>query len=391
MVRASACRASYPARVRPGSSRTRALLSAVLIVVACLLTFLSVIAVWMRSLVLDTRAYVRAVGPLIEQPALREEIAQQVVDQLYGHVDVEKLLADALPPKSRVLAPTLARAVHDTAIQLADSALATPAVRTVWEQANRIAHEQVVQVLEGKGRIVTTARGEVAIDLRPVVQQVRRALAASGIHLFDSVPTSALDRRFVLFRSVDLTRAQRATRVLDDLATGLPIATLAAFGGGIAFAADRRRALGRSALAVAATMVVLVVGLALGRSYYLAHVDMHVSRAAAAVPFDGLLRSLRLWARVIFAGGVLTWFGTWVAGSREVVAREREVRLALARVVRAHGRVLAGVGVVLAAVVLVAWNRPRPRAVLAVLAVLVVWELVLRALARDAPAAPPPA
>ena len=131
------------------SARTRAIGSVAFVVLACVLAFVSVFAVWMRALVLNTDSYVRAVGPLIEKPALRDELAMQVVDELYDHVDVPQLLRDALPKRADVLAPTLAQGIHDTSVKLASAALATSAVRRVWEEANRVAHDQVVHVLGG--------------------------------------------------------------------------------------------------------------------------------------------------------------------------------------------------------------------------------------------------
>ena len=118
-----------------------------LIVLVALLAFASVIAVWMRALVLNTDSYVRAVGPLIEKSALRDEIAQRVVDELYAHVDVARLLTESLPRKARVLAPTLAQGIHDTAIQLAASALSTSAVRATFTAAHN-------RVLAGAGVVV---------------------------------------------------------------------------------------------------------------------------------------------------------------------------------------------------------------------------------------------
>ena len=365
------------------SAPTRAIGSVALIVLACILAFVSVIGVWTRALVLDSDAYVRAVGPLIEKPALRDELSVRIVDELYSHVDVTALLREALPKQGDVLAPTLAQGIHDTSIKLASAALATDAVRQVWEKANRVAHDQVVQVLEGKGSVVTTAKGEVALELRPLAEKVQAALRSNGVHLFDSVPASALDRRFVLFRSADLARAQDATRLLDAIGTWLPIVTVVAFAGAIALSGRRRRAVGYCALALASTMVVLTIGIAIGRSFYLDHVGNEISRAAAAVPFDGLVRSLRFWVRLLFVASIAIWFATWAAGSREAIAREREVREAISGVVRRHGRVLAGAGVTVAALLLIGWEQPSPRAVFAVIVILIVWESAVRALARS--------
>jgi hypothetical protein len=365
-----------------GSTRTRAIASAALVVVACVLAFVSVLAVWTGALLLNTKSYVKAVGPLIEKPALRDEIAIRVVDQLYSHVDVPGLLRDALPKRADVLAPTLAQGIHDTSVKLASAALATSAVRRVWEDANRIAHDQVVHVLEGKGKIVSTARGEVAIELQPLAEQVQAALDKNGVHIFDSVRPADLQRRFVLFRSVDLARAQRATRLLQTLRIWLPIETVVAFGAAVLLARDQRLAIGRSALALAATMVLMTAGIAVGRAFYLDHVGGGIPRATAAVPFDGLVRSLRFWVRVLFALAVGAWFATWVAGSREVLAREREVRAALSRAASAHRRVFAGGGVIVGALVLVAWDRPSPRAILGIVLLVGLWEAGVRFLAQ---------
>jgi hypothetical protein len=364
------------------SARTRTFASAALVVLACVLAFVSFIAVWTRSLVLDTDAYVRAVGPLIEKPALRDELSVRIVEELYSHVNVEKLLRDALPKRADVLAPTLKQGIRDTAIKLASTALATEAVRHVWENANRVAHDQVVDVLEGKGTILTTDEGEVAVELGPLAEKVRDALDANGVHLFDSVPAASLDRRFVLFRSADLARAQDATRLLDALGKWLPFATVAVFAAAIALSTRHRRTFGYSALALAATMVVITVALAIGRAYYLDHVGAGISRAAAAVPFDGLFKSMRKWSRIVFVLSIALWFATWFAASRKLMAREREVREAIRRVAHAHARMLAGAGVIVAALLLVGWDRPSPRIVFGVVVLLVVWETGLGVLSR---------
>src|SRR4029077_12167133 len=103
-VRERAGRRFYCARVQHLSARRRAVGSVALIVLACVLMFVSVIAVWMRALVLNTDSYVRAVGPLIENPLLRDEVARDVVDALYAQVDLTQLLQESLPKRARVIA-----------------------------------------------------------------------------------------------------------------------------------------------------------------------------------------------------------------------------------------------------------------------------------------------
>jgi hypothetical protein len=352
-----------------------------LIVVTCILTLVSAVALWLRALVLNTDSYVRAIGPVLDQPAVRDALAETIVAELYSRVDVAAQLRKALPEAADEFAPTLAAGIRSTSVQLASAALARPEVRTAWKNANRVAHDQVVHVLEGKGKLVTTARGEVAIDTAALAAEVRRTLHDNGIHVFDSIPAGALDHRFVLFRSTDLMHAQQATRALDELATWLPFVTVAAGAGAIACSTRRRRAGEYIAAGVAAMMVVIAIAVAVGRAYYLARVGV-TYRAIAAAPFDALVGPLRAWTRLTFAVALLAGVGIWLAGSETLVAREKRAWALMVELVQQNARRLEIAGAGFAACVLVAWDKPRPAVVYTTLAVLALWETLCFAAAR---------
>jgi hypothetical protein len=338
----------------------------------------------MRSLVLNTDSYVRAVGPVLDRPEVRDALADTIVGALYRHVDVTARLRDALPKDAAEFAPTLAASIRATSVQVASAALATPVARRAWREANRVAHDQLVHVLEGKGEVVTTANGEVAIDTGALAAAVRQALDNRGIRLFDRVPTDALEQSFVLFRSTDLMHAQQATRVLDDLATWLPLATIAAGAGAIVCSTRRRRTVEHLAVAVAAVMVLISAGAAVGRAYYLARVGS-AHRIIAAAPFDALVGPLRAGARLTFALAFATFVVVWLTGSKTMVAREQQARARAIELMQRNARRLAIAGASIAAVVLVAWDRPRPLVVFSTVAAVVLWELLCLAAGRVGP------
>ncbi|HEY5077478.1 MAG TPA: hypothetical protein VIJ48_08250, partial [Acidimicrobiia bacterium] len=344
-------------------------------------TLVSAVALWLRALVLNTDSYVRAIGPVLDHPQVRDALAEAIVDALYDHVDVTARLHAALPASAAEFAPTIAASIRTTSVQLASAALATTAVRAAWREANRVAHDQLVHVLEGKGEVVTTAKGEVAIDTGSLAVAVRRALDSNGIRLFDSIPTESLAQPFVLFRSTDLMRAQRATRALDELGIWLPIAAVASGAGAIACSTRRRRTIEYLAVGVAGVMVLISVAVAVGRAYYLARVGP-AYRTIAGAPFDALLGPLRAWSRLIFAVASVTFVGVWLAGSRTLVAREERARVVVAELMQRNARAFAVAGASLAAVVLVVWDKPRPLVVYTTVATLAVWELLCLAAGR---------
>jgi hypothetical protein len=355
-----------------------------LVGITCFLTLVSAVALWMRALVLNTDAYVRAVGPVLDRPEVRDALAETIVGALYSHVDVTARLRGALPKGAAEFAPTLAASIRATSVQVASAALATSAARQAWKEANRVAHDQLVRVLEGKGEVVTTTNGEVAIDTGALATAVRRALDSHGIRLFDTIPTSALEQRFVLFRSTDLLRAQRATRLLDELATWLPLATIAAGAGAIAGSTRRRRTVEHLAVGAASVMVLISVGAAVGRSYYLARVGS-AHRVIAAAPFDALVGPLRAGARLTFAVALATFLVVWLSESKTLVAREERARAVVVQLMQRNARPLAIAGASVAAVVLVAWDRPRPLVVFSTVAAVVVWEVLCLAAGRVGP------
>jgi hypothetical protein len=360
--------------VKPGRvANPRGVATVVLVVLTCVLTLVSALALWLRALVLNTDSYVRAIGPVLDQPAVRDSLAETIVAELYSHVDVAAQLRNALPDSAAEFAPTLAAGIRTTSVQVASAALATDAVRQAWRQANRVAHDQVVHVLEGKGGVVTTAKGEVAIDTSALAGLVRGALDRNGIHLFDAIPLSALDRQFVLFRSTDLLHAQQATRALDETATWLPFVTVLVGVAAIMASVRRRRAAVIVAVAVATVMVVIAIGVAVGRAYYLARVgDAH--RTIAAAPFDALVGPLRAWTRLTFVVALGAAVVVWFTGSEALVAREQQARRLAVDAMRHHARLLEIAGAALAAILLVTWDKPRPLVVFTTLGVLVVWE-----------------
>ena len=338
----------------------------------------------MRSLVLNTDAYVRAVGPVLDRPEVRDALAETIVSTLYDRVDVTARLRGALPKSAAEFAPTLAASIRATSVQVASAALATSVARRAWREANRVAHDQLVRVLEGKGEVVTTANGEVAIDTGALATAVRQALDSRGIRLFDRVPTDALDQRFVLFRSTDLMHAQQATRVLDDLATWLPVATIAAGAGAIASSTRRRRTVAHLAVGVAAVMVLISAGAAVGRAYYLARVGS-AHRIIASAPFDALVGPLRAGARLTFAVALATFVVLWLTASKTLLAREQQARTLVVELMQRNARPLAIAGAAVAAVVLVAWDRPRPLVVFSTVAAVVLWEVLCLAAGRVGP------
>ena len=138
-------------------------LSAVLVVVASVLAFAAVLAVWIDRQVLDTDNWATASSELLEIPAVRNRTAAYLADKAYEESDIEGQIASVLPPRLQPLAAPAAGFLRDRLEKRAREALARPEVQQLWEDANRTAHQRLLDALEnegpGHGRPAPPARG----------------------------------------------------------------------------------------------------------------------------------------------------------------------------------------------------------------------------------------
>jgi hypothetical protein len=387
--------------------RWRTILASLLIVLACVLAPLSVVAVWTRNQVTNTDRYLATVAPLADDPTIQDAVADQITAQVFTYVDVRGLTTQAVDAlAARGLRPALADQLRAFAVPIANGVqsftrdqvgevVESDAFADAWVQANRVAHAELVKALTGEGgRAVTVENDTVTVNLAAFIQTVKQRLVDAGFTVAARIPE--VDASFVLFQSRDVTRARAGFNLLNTLGTWLPILTLVLLVLGVYVARDHRRALVGAGLGVAISMVVLALGLAVFRALYLDAVPGEVlPHDAAAVLYDTIVRFLRLGLRtvlvlalVVAAGAFLTGRSATAVRTRQGVARaiswlQGGVEQAGLRTgpvgtfVYANKRALRIAAVAAAALALVFWGRPTGRVVLGLtLALLLVLALI---------------
>jgi hypothetical protein len=422
--------ASLRARVRQGGSdrvpaarrqRWRTLVATLLIVLACVLAPLGVVAIWTRNQVTNTDRYVATVSPLARDPAIQAAIADQITNQVFTYIDVKGLTTQAvtaltergtLPPRVadqlQAFAVPIATGVRSFTRDQVGKVVASDAFADAWVQANRVAHQELVKALTGQGGgAITVSNDTVSINLAAFIQTVKQQLVNAGFTLAERIPQ--VNASFVLFQSKDITRARSAFNLLNTLGVWLPIVTLVLLVLGVYVAKDHRRALVGAGLGVAAGMLLLALALAVFRSIYLDAVPASVlPHDAAAVLYDTIVRFLRAGLRTVLVLGLVVAAGAFLTGQSVTAVRSRQ---SLARAIAwlqggatraglrtgpvgtwvgAHKRALRIGAVVAAALALVFWSRPTGKVVLGLTLALLVVLAVIEFLGRPVGTAPPP-
>jgi hypothetical protein len=374
-----------------------------LLVIACILAPIAGVSVWAKNQVLNTDRYVRTMKPLASNSAIQTTIADNVTNTLFENVDVRTTAQQALPPRAQFLAGPLGNGLRTFVKNATLTFLASDAFQRLWVELNRRAHEQLVKVLTGQGKVVQTANGRVEINLAPVLARVETRLHNRGIDVFDHIPPESIKTNFVILNSEQLQKAQRGVRLLKTLSIALPLIVLALFAAAIALSERRRRTLIQAGLGLAASMAVLGILLTIGRSVYLNYVTgPNLPDDAASALYDTIIHYLRLGLRIIAAGGLIVAAGAWVSGpSRRAVSIRSHFGSAIGWAqgetgaaaspfghwVASNKKALRIAAILVPLGIALLWNSPSVT-VLIVLGVIAVVLLLLIELFGRAPAAP---
>ncbi|MEU5087037.1 hypothetical protein [Streptomyces sp. NPDC021356] len=292
--------------------RLRSGLSAVLIVLSCLLVPFGALTAWAAYGLADTGRYVTTMAPLAADPDVREAIADTV-----GNGIVEEIGRET---DARVLRATVAPFVHDAVRSFTQ----TSAFRTAWNEGNRVAHDAVLRALRDgqEGPDGQDDRDHpVTVDLAPVTAQVKAQLAQDHVPLADRIPVEHTE--VALLPAQDVGRMRKGFHVLEVAGFWLPVSAVAFAVAGIALAARRRRAVTATALGTALGGALLALALAVGRALTLSDLPQEVSQPAVGAVYDALTSTLRTTSWLLVALGLTVAALTWLTRRRPGRTRSR--------------------------------------------------------------------
>jgi hypothetical protein len=326
-------------KAQPGASRRRRIswrtpVAIVLIVLGCILSVTSVIGVWAANEVSDTGRWVATVEPLIHDPAIQNVLTDRITNQITSRIDITgtvnqaaaQLNSKGLPKIATLLnqfGPQIASSVTGFIHSTVHSAISSQAMATAWVQVNTVAHQALVKVLSGQGGgAISTSNGQIVLNLGPLITVAKQDLVARGFTLASSIPP--VNATVALFEAKNLGKAQALYRLVKAQRLAMPILALLFIAAGVYVARGRRRALVGAGLGLAASMLVLAIGLLIARSIYLSSVPSSVlpSDAAAAV-WDAFVHFLKESLRIVLAVGLVVAIGAFFTGPSHTAVRTR--------------------------------------------------------------------
>ncbi|HET7019055.1 MAG TPA: hypothetical protein VFI65_34370 [Streptosporangiaceae bacterium] len=292
----------------------------------------SVLGVWTANQISNTSRYVENMAPLISEPAVQRALTEKISTEISKQIDVQGVTKQAAAQLSKqgltrlssllsTFAGSIASGVNGFIHTIVARIVASPAVANLWRTGNRAAHTQLVRALSGQSSALTISNGKVVLGLGPFIDKVKHRLAARGLTLVEKLPP--INPTFPLFDAKYLVKARSLYSLLTTLRWALPLTALILLAAGIYVAKRHRRALVGAGLGVAGSMVVLAIGIAIGRAIYLDKIPSTFPADAAAVAFDDIVRFIREGLRVLFVLGLVVAFAGFFTGPSITAVRTR--------------------------------------------------------------------
>lgn len=355
-----------------------------IIVLASVTGFFSVFALWVKRQALETETWTRTSSELLENEEIRDAVADFLVAELYANVDVEGQIAQRLPEEFRGLAGPAAGGLRQAATAGAQRALEQPRVQAAWENANRVAHENLLALLDDNLEGASTEGGVVTLDLRRILANVGEQVGVGG-NLADKLPQSAAELE--ILRSDELSAAQNGAELLRILAFWLTAITLALYALAIYLARGWRREALRTvgiAFVVVGVLVLFAHGLA-GNAVVGALTETAASEGPVQATWDIATSLLVATGQAIIAYGVVIVLAAWLAGPS---AAATWVRRGITPYLRQPRFAYAGLAVLLA--LLFWWNpteatRRLPTSILLIVLLVLGVEVLRRQVIREFP------
>ncbi|MDN4486765.1 hypothetical protein QQX10_01155 [Demequina sp. SYSU T00039] len=280
--------------------RGRAFLGILLIVLGTVIAPLAMVAGFASRQVSDTDTFVATLAPLSADPAVQALIVSEASAAIDQALDTDALVAELLDgvidadstPRlaqaSELLGPLLADQARVAIRSALTTVVESDAFSTVWEQALRLTHAQLVAVMEADadGAVAIDDSGTVAIQLAPIIAELKPALVDAGFTLADSIPE--VTATITVAEVPAIAKARLGYSVLTTVGDVLPWIAIVLLIVGVVVHPRRPRAV------IVAGTLLLVVGaiiggaIAIGGSVAAALIATQVPTAATAAIYGAL-------------------------------------------------------------------------------------------------------
>jgi hypothetical protein len=304
-----------------------------LIILASLLALAGTLSTWVATTTLNTNTFVNTVAPLIKNDAVAKAVCDQAVAKLFATYDVEgkiksglselnDAIKKAVPPNANIpdidlsfIAGPISSGLETVAKTASLKILQSAAFYKIWQDTIRLAHTAMVNIVEGKKDAAITSKGNtVVLNLSPLLTQIKDKLVAAGLGFLNNVKVPADFGQIELFTADQLGAVKSMVNLLRLVSWLLPLLAFILFIIAVLIAVNRRTALMGASIALAITMLVVLIVLKVAHNQLFGTIKQAEITAATNVIWGSLLAGLYQAVRGMLALGIVVAIGAAIAG-----------------------------------------------------------------------------
>lgn len=316
----------------------RTFAATVLIVLGTLIAPLALVAVWANVQLTDTDRFVASYSVLASDPAVQAAVTDQVVEAIEGQVDIPTLTTDVIdgvielgtgPAATRaleLLKGPAAQGLQSLVGTVVERFVESEAFANVWATALRVSHSQVVSALQNDpdAAIALGSDGSIGIQLAPIIDAAKDVLVDQGVGFAASIPT--VDRTITVAQVDSLASVQLAYELVVAAGLWLPWVAILLLAAGVVAARRRSVALITAALCLGLVMLIVIVGLAVGRVFFDAALRSNgIPADAGGAIYELVGGAMRDTTVAVLVLALVTAVVGWFAGPFDVPRRIRAV------------------------------------------------------------------
>ncbi|EGD56351.1 hypothetical protein [Gordonia neofelifaecis] len=320
------------------TSRLRAVISALMIIVALILAPVASVGTWARVQLVDTDQFVATFAPLADDPAVQTFVADQITDQINEQVDFKQIIGDVfagiaeanLPPRAATAiasleAPAVA-GIQSLVASTTQRIVASDQFAELWEESLRVSHKQITALLKDQpGTALQVSNdGTLSLELGPLIDAVKQRLVERGLSFADKIPVKDRSIAIVHADSLGLARVSYQIAVIGGY--WLPWLALGLLIGGILVANRKRRAVVISSIFFAIIFGLMTMGVWIGGNIFVFSVSPNpLPSSVAHAIFDQVTAMMDSTLRALTFLGVLVAVVAWFAGPSRPATATRSV------------------------------------------------------------------
>jgi hypothetical protein len=304
----------------------------------------SVASRWTHDILFDTDTFMETVGPIGTSDVVTGALSDRFSGTLTDWIDAENRLTELLPPVLAPVAGRIGERVNGIVADETDRFFASVTYERAWLVLAESVHTAAVAIIRDQIPFVSTAGGEVAVDLIPIMTPIVDRVFDRLTELSETIPEVILDQvdfddsiaeviavyeteglpswlgAVQVYTSDRLANIQKTTSLLDRLVWVLPVVTISLAVGALYYAPKR----GRMVVAMlasagvgwllASVLVSQLVGTVVG------NIESTTAAAVADEVFTGITSGL---TRILAVLGVVAAVGALGVGVGLYYAREK--------------------------------------------------------------------